>query len=226
MATAKAILAELKRSKDETCIAGMARFGITPKINYGISMPKLQSMAKRIGKNHKLALELWKTGVRDARLLASLIADPQAITPAQADSWAKGMDSWDVCDCACMFVFSYSPLAYRKARQWLRSKDEFVRRAGLATIASLTVHDKKAPDSKFEAFLPAIASASFDERNYVKKAANWALRQIGKRNLRLNKKALSVASKLAKSKSKSARWAGLDAVRELKSPKIQARLRK
>ncbi len=226
MASVRQVLSELRRLENPVNIAGMARFGITPKRNYGISMPKLQSIARRIGRDHKLAIGLWASGIRDARIIATLIADPKAITEKQADSWAKGMDSWDVCDSACMSVFSYSPFAYRKAVQWLRSKDEFVRRAGLSTIAFLGVHDKKAPDADFERLLPLIAKAAEDERNYVKKAANWALRTIGKRNIRLNKKAIAVAAKLAKSTSKSARWVGIDAIRELKSPKIQARLRK
>lgn len=204
----------------------MARFGIRPAKNYGISLKDLRSMAKDIGKNHHLALELWDTGIRDARLLAVMISDPARLTESEADRMVKGLDSWDVCDGFCMWLVRYTPFAYRKAEEWSSRESEFEKRAAFALIASLAVSDKKAPDSRFEMFLPIIERESSDCRNYVKKAVNWALRGIGKRNPHLNGKALALARKLQASDSKAAHWIGNDAIRELESEAVRKRLRR
>ncbi len=226
MATAKRILAELKRHRDPTAVRGMATVGINPENSYGIGMPRLMATAKRIGTNHSLAQELWASGIRDARILATMVEDPSLVTGRQMDSWARDLNSWDVCDSACMRVFWRTKDARRKIARWSRSREEFVKRAAFSLLAFLTVHDKKAPDNEFEKYFPLIARASTDDRNYVTKAVNWALRTIGKRSLSLNTAAVKVAAKLSNSTSKSARWIGADALRELKSAKVQARLRK
>ena len=226
MATAKQILAELKRHSDPASVRGMATVGINPENNYGICMPRLMATAKRIGTDHALAQELWASGIRDARILATMVEDPALVTGRQMDSWAKDFNSWDVCDSACMRVFWRAEGARGKIAQWSRSREEFVKRAAFSLLAFLAIHDKKAPDREFEKFLPLIERAASDDRNYVKKAVNWALRTIGKRSLSLNRAAVKVAAKLSKSKSKSARWIGADALRELKGEKIQKRLLK
>jgi len=226
VATAKQILAELKRNRDPASVRGMAAVGINPENSYGVCMPRLMAIAKRTGTSHPLARELWASGIRDARILATMVEDPSRVTGRQMDSWAKDLNSWDVCDSACMRVFWRAKDARRKITQWSRSREEFVKRAAFSLLAFLAVHDKKAPDSDFEKYLPLIVNAATDDRNYVKKAVNWALRTIGKRSLTLNGAAVKVAARLSKSKSKSARWIGADALRELRSPKVKERLRR
>lgn len=207
-------------------VAGMARFGIRPEKNYGISLKDLRPIAKEIGKDHRLALELWSTGIRDAQLLAVMISDPAQLTESEADKMVKDLVSWDVCDGFCMWLVRYSTFAYGKAEEWSSRESEFEKRAAFALIASLAVSDKKAPDSLFEHFLPMMERESSDSRNYVRKAVNWALRGIGKRNAHLNGKAIALASKLQASDSKAARWIGNDAARELESEAVQKRLRR
>ena len=224
--TVKQVLAELKRFENPESVKGMASVGINPENSYGVCMPRMMAIAKRIGTNHPLALELWKSGIRDARILASMVEDPELVTPRQMDSWARDLNSWDVCDSACMRVFCETKFARKKIAQWARDRREFVKRAGFSTLAFLTCHDKKADDKAFEKFFPLITRASTDDRNYVRKAVNWALRTIGKRSIRLNRSALKVARQLARSKSKPARWIGSDAVRELAGPAVQKRLLK
>jgi 3-methyladenine DNA glycosylase AlkD len=209
------VITLLKKNANPKNVAGMARFGINPKNTLGISVPFLRSLAKKIGKDHKLAAQLWRTKIHEARLLAGFIDDPKLVTAEQMDSWVKDLDSWDVCDQVCSTLFDKTPYAYRKARQWTKSSQEYVRRAGFAMMACLAVHDKKAPDRKLLQFFPLIQKYSTDERNFVKKAVNWALRQIGKRHPTLRKPAILLAKKLANSSSPSARWAGKDALREL-----------
>jgi len=209
------VLAELRRHANPKNLEGMARFGISPKGTLGVNVPILRAMGKRIGRNHALAQELWASGIHEARLLAGMIDEPKEVTEKQMEKWVKDFDSWDVCDQACMNLFDKTPFAYRKAAEWSRRKEEFVKRAGFALMASLSVHDKKAEDKKFEKFLPLIERASTDERNFVKKAVNWALRQIGKRNPRLCKLAMQSARRIQKKDSKAARWVAGDALREL-----------
>ena len=203
----------------------MARYGINPKNNLGISIYKLRPIAKEIGKDHELALKLWDSGIHDARLLACFIEDPTKVTGEQMDSWAKDFDSWDVCDQACTSLFDLTPLAWIKVVEWAERGEEFVKRGAFSLIAGLAVHDKKASDKKFERFFPLIKKHSIDDRNYVKKAVNWALRNIGKRNLGLNKQMIKLSEEILKIDSKSAKWIARDALRELTSEKIQIRLR-
>ena len=205
-------------------VKGMARYGINPKNNLGISIYQLRPLAKEIGRNHALALRLWDSKLHDARLLACFIDDPKQITREQMDAWAKDFDSWDICDQACTGLFDLSSLAYEKVYQWAGYEKEFVKRAAFSLIAGLAVHDKNAMDKDFERFFSILVQNAVDERNYVKKAVNWALRNIGNRNLRLNKAALRTAKEIQKIDSKSARWIASDAIRELTSPKVLQKL--
>ena len=220
------IISKLKSLSDPEAVKGMARYGINPKNNLGISIYKLRPIAKEIGKDHELALKLWASGIHDARLLACFIDDPSKVTGEQMDSWAKDFDSWDICDQACTSLFDLTPLAWRKVVEWAERDEEFVKRGAFSLIAGLTVHDKKASDKKFEQFFPLIKKHSIDERNYVKKAVNWALRNSGKRNLALNKQMIKLSEEILKIDSKSAKWIASDAIRELTSEKIQAKLNK
>ena len=220
------VLKILKSMANSKNVEGMARYGINPKNNLGISIYKLRPLAKDIGKNHELALKLWESGIHDARLLACFVDDPEMVTGEQMDSWAKDFDSWDVCDQTCTSLFDLTPLAWRKVIEWADRDEEFIKRGAFSLIAGLAVHDKKAEDSKFEDFFYIIKRESTDERNYVKKAVNWALRNIGKRNLTLNKKAIKTAREIQKIDSKTAKWIASDTIRELTSEKIQTRLRR
>jgi 3-methyladenine DNA glycosylase AlkD len=193
----------------------MARFGINPANAFGVPVTPLRGIAKELGRDHKLAQELWATENREARLLAVFIADPKQLTAAEMNRWVRDFDSWDICDGCAIHLFRKSPLAWEMALKWARMKPEFTRRAGFAMIATLALHDKKAPDETFLEVLPLIEEFSDDERNFVKKAVNWALRQIGKRNTELRMEAIKVSERLAESTSASARWIGKDALREL-----------
>jgi 3-methyladenine DNA glycosylase AlkD len=208
-------IATLRAQANPRNAAGMARFGINPQNTLGISIPFLRALARRIGKDHKLALQLWRTKIHEARLLAGFIDDPKLVTAKQMDRMAKDFDSWDICDQACSNLFDRTPFAWQKAGQWAKNKREYVRRAGFVMMACLAVHDKQAPDKKFRRFFPLIEKYSTDERNFVKKAVNWALRQIGKKRPQVKKEAVALAQKLAASSSKAARWNGHDALREL-----------
>ena len=213
-------------------VSGMARFGITPTAEIlGISLYDLRPLSKRIQKEtedpHELALELWATGIHEARLIAVFIDDPDKVTEKQMETWIKDFDSWDICDQATTSLFDLTPFAFEKALEWSKRKNEFEKRAGFALMAGLSVHNKKASDKKFYPFFDAIKKESVDERNYVKKAVNWALRNIGKfRNQNLYKLAVKTADEIKKIDSKSARWIASDALRELKSEKIINRLQK
>ncbi|UCF50654.1 MAG: DNA alkylation repair protein [Thermoplasmatales archaeon] len=220
------VISLLKSMSEPKNVEGMARYGINPKNNLGISIYKLRPLAKKIGKNHELSLKLWDSGIHDARLLAVFIEDSAQVTEEQMESWAKDFDSWDVCDQACCSLFDSTEYAWKKVYEWSKRDEEFVKRAAFSIIAGLAVHDKKASDKKFEELFSIIIRESIDERNYVKKAVNWALRGIGKRNLELNKKAINVAQEIKKIDSKSARWIANDAIRELTSSKIQDRIKK
>ncbi|MFH1107562.1 MAG: DNA alkylation repair protein [Candidatus Micrarchaeota archaeon] len=219
------IVCRLKSMRNPKNVAGMARFGINPENTLGVSIPVLRRMAAEIGKNHALALELWDSGIHEARLLAGFIDDPAQVGGAQMEEWAAEFDSWDVCDQVCSSLFDRTPLAYHKALEWSARKEEFVKRAGFVLMAALAVHDKKAGDAKFMPFFPIIVRESCDGRNFVKKAVNWALRQIGKsRNMRLNRAAIAAARKIAAIDSPSAKWIASDALRELSSPSVRKRL--
>lgn len=219
------ILARLRDNANPKNVAGMARFGINPLNTLGVSIPTLRKMAKDIGTDHALALDLWKSGIHEARILASMIDDPARVTNAQIERWVKDFDSWDVCDQVCMNLFERTPFAYRKAVEWSERKGEFVRRAGFALMACLAWHDKEAKDAAFLKFMPAIKRGATDDRNYVRKAVNWALRNIGKRNRALNCVAIQTAREIQQMDSKAARWIASDALRELTSTQVQTKLR-
>jgi 3-methyladenine DNA glycosylase AlkD len=218
------VLKELRSIADPKNVDGMARFGINPEGTLGISIYDLRPMAKRIGKDHEFAAQLWSTGIHEARLLAGFIDDPEKVTGRQMEAWAADFDSWDVVDQVCSSLFDQTKFAYPKAVEWSEREEEFVKRSGFVLMAALSVHDKDASDKEFEKFLPIIKREATDERNFVKKAVNWALRQIGKRNLALNKKAIKAAEEISKMDSKSARWIAADALRELRGDKVQSRL--
>jgi len=219
------ILTRLHVLANPVNVAGMARYGINAHDTLGISIYTLRPIAKEIGRDHQLALALWDSGIHEARILASYIDDPHLVTEEQIERWVSDFDSWDVCDQVCD-LFGRTPFAYPKAFEWSEREEEFVKRAGFVLMAELAAHDKKAPDEKLAQFLPVIARESTDERNFVKKAVNWALRNIGKRNRYLNGLAIETAGQIRQTpSSKAARWIAADALRELTSEKIQARLR-
>jgi 3-methyladenine DNA glycosylase AlkD len=220
------VIKKLEEKSNPEAVKFMAKYGITPEKNMGVSVTNIRAIAKDIGKNHELAIQLWETGIRDARILAPHIEEVEKVTEEQMDSWVKDFNSWDVCDNCCGFLFDKTPYNYKKAFEWSKREKEFEKRAGFALIAWLTMHDKKSDDKIFEKFLYVIKKESTDERNYVKKAVNWALRQIGKRNLDLNKKAIDTAKEIQRIDSKSAKWIASDAIRELTSEKIKIRLEK
>lgn len=215
----------LRELGDPKAVQGMARYGIQSSKSFGVSVPKLRTLAKEISRDHQLALELWKTGLHDARLLATMIDDPAKVTIAQMDRWVRDFDSWDVVDGCCGNLFDKTPFAVAKAREWCRREEEFVKRAGFVLMAELAVHDKEADDKVFLDFLPLIVGGTSDKRNFVKKAVNWALRQIGKRNAKLNRAAVSAASEIQKIDSGTAKWIASDALRELQSKQVITRLR-
>ena len=218
------ILEKLKSLRDPRAVAAMAGYGINADNAFGISLPHLRKIAKEIGKDHALSGQLWSSGIHEARIVASMIADPRMVTEQELERWVSGFDSWDVCDQCCNNLFCRTDFAYQKAMEWSRRREEFVKRAGFVLMACLAVHDKGADDIQFRQFFPIIGSEASDERNFVKKAVNWALRQIGKRNRSMNVEAIRVATDLKQVDSKSARWIACDALRELKSDKIQKRL--
>lgn len=217
---------KLKTHGSRENIEGMARFGITTERRLGVSVPEMRRIARECGKDHPLSIRLWNSGIPEARIVASMIADPSEMTAAEMDRWVSEFDSWDVCDQVCMNLFERTPFAGKKIRQWSRREEEFVRRAAYALIACLAWHDKDAPDVVFTGFLPIIKRGATDERNFVKKSVNWALRNIGKRNPRLNRAAVSTAKEISRLDSKSARWIGADAIRELTSAAVQRRIRR
>jgi 3-methyladenine DNA glycosylase AlkD len=218
------ILNYLKSVANPENVKGMAKFGINPENTLGIPVPVLRGLAKQYRKNHALAQELWGSGYHEARLMAAFVDDFEQVTEAQMENWVRDFNSWDVCDQVCSNLFDRTPWAYQKALEWSRQEEEFVRRAGFVMVACLAVHDKKAPDEKFIQFLPAIVEQAGDERNFVKKAINWALRQIGKRNIYLHAQALGLASDLANADNKTTRWIGRDALRELTSEKVRNKI--
>lgn len=217
-------VAQLRAKGSARSRRGQERFGIRGSEVLGVPVPELRKMARAAGRDHALANELRRTGVFEARILAALVEDPSALTPAEMDRWALEFENWADCDSACYGLFDRTPHAARKAVEWTQRKEEFVRRGGLSIMAGMAVHDKAAPDSVFLAFLPHIERAATDERPLVKKGASWALRQIGKRNAKLNRAAVERARKIGRLDSRSARWVASDALRELTHPKVLARV--
>ena len=226
MATVEEVMAQLESKAKPDQVDGMARFAIVGEKRMGVSVPDMRKIAKGIGKDHQLALDLWDTGVPEGMIVAGMIAEPGKLTEEQMESWVVDINSWDVCDQVCMNLFEKSPLAEKKIFDWSGREEEFVKRTAYALIACLAWHDKAASDEDFIKYFPVIVSGSSDDRNFVKKAVNWALRNIGKRNLDLNKAAIKVAYEIKEIDAKSARWIAADAIRELESEKIQERLRK
>ena len=211
------VLKRLQAEGSAANVAGMAHFGIRPAKAYGVSTPVIRALAKELGRDTELASALWSTNVLEARILATMIADPLEITEEEVERWMHDLDCWSVCDAACICLLWKTPFAWRKVREWSRRKPEFERRAAFALLAGLAVHDKKAADKRFLAALPLIVRASGDDRNFVKKAVNWALRQIGKRNATLRAAAMQTAETLIATECRPARWIGHDALRELRA---------
>ncbi len=219
------VLKKMKSLSNPKNVEGMARYGIISNKVFGLNMPVIEKLSKEARKDHSLALKLWGSGIYDARILAAMVDESTKVTESQMEKWAKDFDNWAVCDNACMKLFRDTPFAWKKALEWPSRKEEFVKRAGFALIATLAVHDKKAPDKEFLKFLPIIKRESRDERNYVRKAVNWALRQIGKRNTNLNRAAIKAAEEIARIDSKASKWIASDALRELRSETVQRRMR-
>lgn len=209
------VLAWLKRRGSERNVKGMARYGIVAKRVFGVTVATLRALKKKIGKDHALSLALWKTGWYEARLLAAFVGDPERVTRRQMNAWASGFENWADCDTVCFHLFDRTPFAWQKAREWSTAPREFVKRGGFVLMACLALHDKAAPDKRFLGFLPLIERGARDERNFVKKGVNWALRSIGRRSPALKKAALAVARRLARSEAAAPRWVGHDALREL-----------
>ena len=219
------VIYEIKRRGDPNALAGMVHFGIRTRMAFGVPIPQLREMARKIGKNHYIAEQLWRTGMHEARILAGMVDDPVMVTEDQMERWAADFDSWDVVDGCCGNLLDKTEFAVRKAYEWSKRKEEYVKRAGFVLMAELAVHDKEASNKTFLDFLPVIVREASDERNFVKKAVNWALRQIGKRNLSLNAAAIKTCAKIRYSDSKSAKWIAADALRELTSQSVRKKLR-
>jgi 3-methyladenine DNA glycosylase AlkD len=222
---ARQIVRELEALGDPANVEGMARYGIRSARVLGVTTPVVRAMARRIGRDHELAAALWKTGVLEARAIAALIDDPAQVTRQQMERWVRAFDSWAVCDGVCCNLFDRTPLALEKIPEWTVRKEEYVKRAGFVLMAGLSVHDRRAPDALFRGFLPIIEREANDGRNFVKKAVNWALRQIGKRNIALNAAAVRVCRRLVARPEPSARWIGHDALRELTGATTVERIR-
>lgn len=219
------LLEALHAHRDPAYLQNVGRLGVQGKNMLGVCMPDLRKMAKKHDKDHTLALALWKTGIHEARILASMLDEVVAVTPQQMEKWVQDFDSWDLCDQVCSNLFRYTPFAYDKALQWSERYEEFIKRAGFVMMAELAIHDKLAQDDHIAAFFPIIEREAYDQRNYVKKAMSWALRQIGKRNATLHAMALLVGERLAKHEISAARWVGKDVLKELNSEKVKGRLK-
>ena len=222
--TATGILARMKTIADPARLESMARHGIHTDKGLGLKMPQIRALAKELGRDHPLALALWETDIHEARILAPMLAEPALVNSALMDAWAAGFDSWDICDQCCINLFRRLPLAWDKIVAWAPREEEFVRRAAFALIATLALHEKAEPDGRFTALLPLIEGHSDDHRNFVKKAVNRALRQIGKRNMALNGHAIAAANRILARNTNAARWIAHDALRELRDEKIRNRL--
>ena len=218
------VLRWLERKGTRRNREGMERYGIRSARHFGVSVATMRPLVRRLGKNHELALALWDTGWLEARIVAALIDEPARVSRSQIAHWVRGFDNWAVCDGVCCHLFVYTPFAWATVSRWSKRRDEFVRRGAFSMLAGLAVHDRLADDAKFIDALSLIESSADDGRNFVKKAVNWALRQIGKRNQVLNAHAVEVARRLAARPERSARWIGHDALRELTSPAVETRL--
>jgi len=220
------VLLKMASLASEKNVEAMKRFGITGVKAFGLSAPMLHRLAKEIGHDHALAEELWRRGIHDAHHLAALVDEPARVTDEQMERWARDFNSWDVVDTCCRYLFLYTPFAWKKAVEWSRREEEFVKRAAFSQMAYLAQHDRRAPDSRFIRLLPILRREAADERNFVRKAVNWALRQIGKRNLALNRRAIAEGRRIRALDTRAARWIAADALRELESDAVQRRLRR
>jgi 3-methyladenine DNA glycosylase AlkD len=223
--TCERALAELRRLGEKRNVDGTAHFGIVAKIVYGVAKPKMDELARRIGHDHRLALELWGTGVHDARILAGMIDEPSKVSATQMNRWVRDFDNWDVCDGTCCHLFVFARPAWKCAVEWTKRSPEFEKRAGFALLAYLAYRDKTAKDAQYKNVLPILLREAHDDRNFVRKAVNWALRNIGKRNLPLNRAAIQTAERMKRMEFRAARWIAADALRELRSEAVQDRLR-
>jgi 3-methyladenine DNA glycosylase AlkD len=224
--TKTAVLRELKKLADPRVRAKQKYFGINVGKAYGLSTPALHALARHIGKDQRLANELWSSGIHEARILGALIGESDKITAAHMERWARDFDSWDAVDAVCCYLYAGARPAWDKAYAWSRRRGEFQKRAAFSLVAYLCYKDRAAKDGRFEHFLSVIEREAADERNFVRKAVNWALRNIGKKNLRLNTAAIRAAERIRGQNSRAARWIAADALRELKSARVQARLRR
>lgn len=221
------ILTIFENHRNEDNLKGMARFGINTTLAFGLKIPLLRELAKQYKKNQTLAIELWQTGYHEARILASMVADPSKLDESLMDNWVHDFNSWDLCDQTIMNLFEKrTDLAYPKLLEWVESEAEFIKRAGFVLMARLAFTDKKADDQRIIEFLDILIQKSNDKRNFVKKANNWALRQIGKRSLYCNKKAIECAHKMLELNKPSSKWIATDALRELQNVKVIERLMK
>src|SRR5262245_32188401 len=218
------ILTWLERKGSKRNVEGLARYGIAAPRAFGVPVGTLLKLAKPLGKDHALAGQLWKSGWYEARLLAAMLDDPKQVTRGQMNAWAKDFDNWGVCDTVCWHLFDYTPYAWEKLRAWSTSPHEFVKRASFAMMAGQAGHNKTATDAEFLTLLPLIEKGALDDRNFVKKAVNWALRRIGGRSPALNAAVMALAKRLSESDQPSARWVGKDALRDLSRPLVRARL--
>jgi len=224
MASVEEVLKKLESQAMPDKVQGMARYGMTAERRLGVSVPNMRSIAKETGKDHDLALRLWEIGIPEARIVAAMVDRPEELTERQMDEWVAGLNSWDVCDQVCMSLFRKSPLAWKKIIEWSEREEEYVKRAAYALIACLAWYDKEAGDQRFSGLFPVIKRGATDERNYVRKAVSWALRNIGKRNRKLNRAALEVAEDIGQMDTRAARWIASDVKKELSSEAVQKRL--
>lgn len=213
--TTEEILLQLQNNASPKTLAAQEHFGIAGENRLGITAPQMRTIAKNVGTNHPLALQLWKTKIHEARQIAAMIADPAQTNEKLMEQWLHDFKSWDLVDGCCSSLFRKTPIAYQKALEWTTREKEFEKRAGFTMMAQLAVHDKKASDKMMEQFFEPIIRESSDPRNFVRKANNWALRQIGKRNERLCKKAIDVAKKIQSKNDTASKWIAIDALREL-----------
>lgn len=226
MPTVTEVVAWLKRTGSPKAAAGLARYGLPTDNAYGISVAALRAYAKQIGRNHQLALKLWRTGSLDARILASFLGEPDRLTLAQMNAWCRDFDNWGTTDTACFALFDRSPLAWRVVAPWVKARGEFQKRAGFVMMACLAAHDKAARDAAFLVFLPMIEKGASDERNFVNKGVSWALRHIGHRNQRLHAAAVKTATQLATSTDRAKRWVGKDALRDITRPAVLRKVKR
>ncbi len=224
MHTVDSVLSALRQHARADQLEGMARYGMAVEGRLGVNIPVLRKLAKELGRHHALALNLWESGIAEARILAAMIDDPAQLTEAQMEAWVQDFNSWDVCDQVCLNLFDKTPLAWDKVRQWAARPEEFVKRAAFTLIACLAWHDKQASDEQFIELVPLILEGAKDERNYVKKAVSWALRQLGKRNIRLNQIAIQTAQEMATADEKSVRWVAHDVLKDLTRQSILQKL--